>query len=816
LWLWIRLPGLVEHRLIRALHDLGFPEVHLDVRSVGLHHLDLASVFIGTARDEGVAAASLTMDFRLRDLRRGRIARLAAAGVALTLAGGPEGLRPIGLAPLRSGAGGKGTPVLERLEVAGATATLRWNGATQTVPFDLEWRRRPGQSRTDLTARLFPRGERLTIAGCLDLDHGNGTLTATAARARALAFLPPLPRPFPQLLRLELGLTGRIDLRGWVPAGASLALTTDTLEFSWARAEIGGSAALACDFDARWQPGNIRLKLALTQRSGQGWRADLPLRLEIGGASTDELNLVLAPWALAAPAPLQIEHLAARLTCRGDRTSLSGDFAATFPLRGVAALAPGTSGHGSLWGAGSFTLAGGSGGLEWQANCRAQGRSLRVAKGDLRGEFDHLAGTLRLAGRNGSCSVSGSLWGAGGSFSAAGLAGRGLGFTLPLRLDSGPGGIRLATPAGPAGAFTLAALRAEGIDLGSLAGPAALTREGFTVTATLKPPPPIPGLALAGTLRPGGEITIAYRIPPTLLRHGDRLDRLLPALKGYSIAGTLTGTGQVALRHGAWLSPASFELSGGECQATDGSLAVTGIEAELRLADLRAIRSEQGQRITFTRLKMGDFQIDDGRLAITLEGPQSLFLEAGEFLYSRGRVTILPFRYPFGATEFAVTLYADRLRFDDTINQLLGEPTAAGDAELNGLLTLTVRDGLPIFQSGHLYSTPGVRGNLRLKRGSVVTGGMVLVEEAMSDFNYEWVRVSLESTGDKLNMTAFIQGAPAGKLPLLYDAGKRDFVRDPAGRRAIELKGLLLELRFREIDLRRLLAGGARLTLTSR
>jgi len=816
LGLWIRLPGLVERRLVHAIRDLGFSEVHLNVRSVGLHHLDLASLFIGTSREEGVSVASLTLDFRLRDLKRGRIARLAAAGVALTLAGGPQGFRSVGLAPLFSGPGRQGALVLERLEVTGAVATLRGSGEAFPIPFDLEWRRPPGQDQTLLTARLFPRGERVTVTGRLDLDHGDGTLTATATRARALAFLPPLPPPLPQLLRLEMGLAGRIDLRGWAPAGASLTLTTDTLEFAWNRAVIDGTAALTCDFDARWRPGSIHLKLALTQRSGTGWRADLPLRLEARGTSPSELHLSLAPWALAAPAPLQIERLTARLTRQGERASLAGDFAATLPLDRAARLVPGASGRGSLRGTGRFALSLGPHRLEWQANGRVGGRSLQVARESLRGGLDRLSCTLRLAGQGKSFSVTGSLRGTGGRFTAAGLAGHDLAFTLPFRLDAGPAGVRLASPVDSAGTFALPSLRLGETDLGSLAGPVALTGQGLTVAATLKPPAPMPVLTLEGTLRPSGEITVAYRIPPTPLPRQHGLDRLLSALKDYSVAGTLYGEGKLEFRGGTWLSPASFRLSGGEFKAVDGSLTVSGIEAGLRLADLRTLRSEPGQRLTFTHLKMGDFRIDDGRLAIALEGPQSLFLEAGEFRYSRGRVTILPFRYPLGAAEFAVTLYADRLRFDDTINQLMGEPAAAGDAELNGLLTLVIRDGLPTFRSGHLYSTPGMRGNLRLKRGSVVTGGMVLVEEAMSDFNYEWVRVTLESTGDKLDLTAFIQGAPAGKLPLLYDAGQRDFVRDPAGRRAVELKGMLLELRFREIDLRRLLAGGARLTRTPR
>jgi len=99
---------------------------------------------------------------------------------------------------------------------------------------------------------------------------------------------------------------------------------------------------------------------------------------------------------------------------------------------------------------------------------------------------------------------------------------------------------------------------------------------------------------------------------------------------------------------------------------------------------------------------------------------------------------------------------------------------------------------------------------LQIQDASLISGGMVLVEEAVRDFNYEWVRVKLNSKNNRLDMSVILKGVPAHKLPLEYDSKKKDFVRSKTGKRMVTLKGLTLELKFLDIDLERLLKEGGR------
>jgi len=130
---------------------------------------------------------------------------------------------------------------------------------------------------------------------------------------------------------------------------------------------------------------------------------------------------------------------------------------------------------------------------------------------------------------------------------------------------------------------------------------------------------------------------------------------------------------------------------------------------------------------------------------------------------------------------------------------------ASGEGELNGIIPLSVREGNLVFNHGYLYSKPGAKGNIKIENSKQVSGGVVIVEEAMKDFLYSSIKIKLNTENDYLNIFVYIDGFPNRKLPLIYDSKQKDFVRHPDGKGRVSLKGLLLELRFLDIDIKRLL-----------
>jgi hypothetical protein len=90
------------------------------------------------------------------------------------------------------------------------------------------------------------------------------------------------------------------------------------------------------------------------------------------------------------------------------------------------------------------------------------------------------------------------------------------------------------------------------------------------------------------------------------------------------------------------------------------------------------------------------------------------------------------------------------------------------------------------------------------------------VEEAIRDFRYNWIKVKMSSQNNRLDMVVSMDGAPAQKLPLLYDQKLKNFIKDPSGNRNVELKGLLLEINFNDIDLKDLLKAGGQITVSQK
>jgi hypothetical protein len=159
-----------------------------------------------------------------------------------------------------------------------------------------------------------------------------------------------------------------------------------------------------------------------------------------------------------------------------------------------------------------------------------------------------------------------------------------------------------------------------------------------------------------------------------------------------------------------------------------------------------------------------------------------------------------------------MTFNFDRVNFAQMLNALVGKTMVSGDAEMSGIIPVRWNKGSPVFLDGDLHSTPGRGGNLRVSQPELIANGQALVEEAIRDFRYNWIKVKLGGRNDRLDMIVSIDGAPSRKLPLRYDAKKKDFIKDPAGGRHVELKGLLLDIRFLDIDLKDLLKASSQMT----
>ncbi|HSQ36018.1 MAG TPA: YdbH domain-containing protein, partial [Candidatus Binatia bacterium] len=330
-------------------------------------------------------------------------------------------------------------------------------------------------------------------------------------------------------------------------------------------------------------------------------------------------------------------------------------------------------------------------------------------------------------------------------------------------------------------------------------------------------PSPLPGIVLTfqGRYDPeqaGKKLQADFRLPQVVLPPKTSLQPLHPLLQGMSGGGSFQAEGQLWAGTDQVGGSAVLKIAAAEFSLPKQGLALRGVSTEIRLDRLFDLVTAPSQRIEFRDLHWQDMLFSNGELVFSNGSDGSLSIASGGFDWCQGRITLAPLRIKPGASDFLMTFTFDRVNFAQMLNALVGKTIVSGDAEMNGIVPIRMFEGSPIFLDGHLFSTPGIGGNLKVSQPELIANGQVLVEEAIRDFRYNWIKVNLGGHNDRLDMVVSIDGAPARKLPLRYDAKLKDFVRDPEGGRHVELKGLLLDIRFLDIDLKDLLKAGSQMT----
>ncbi|MCP4148574.1 MAG: hypothetical protein GY757_12580, partial [bacterium] len=389
----------------------------------------------------------------------------------------------------------------------------------------------------------------------------------------------------------------------------------------------------------------------------------------------------------------------------------------------------------------------------------------------------------------------------------------------------------------PTGSINIASMDASGFRLGKINGEVRQENGSFNISGTVNtalehvkviltgfvtPPSHTRGTPLkAAVVKEGLDFSVGFSIPQPRESVSLEMEKLNPMFEGMKLAGRFSGSGKIssnsADESGMLTSNAFFSLKDGSLvmaqpgAVTGDELSIDGLNVQVKIDDLFEFTSEKNQLLTFKNLSALGFPVTDGRVTFELEGPGSFFVESGEFSCLNGRIITAALRYNMGTGDIKTILYCDRLDFDRVMNILMEKEVAYGNAELNGIIPINLSRGIPLIKKGYLYSTPGIKGNIKFTDSSVISGGVLLVEEAVKDFNYNWIKVKMNSKKDRLNVTVFIEGAPAGKLPLKLDTKTNDLVRDPSGKRNVELKGLTLELRLWDIDMKSLMSKGSKI-----
>jgi len=328
----------------------------------------------------------------------------------------------------------------------------------------------------------------------------------------------------------------------------------------------------------------------------------------------------------------------------------------------------------------------------------------------------------------------------------------------------------------------------------------------------------LPGLRLdaRGRLQmdPAQAAPLTARLEASLQQPGGprpiSLASLNPDWADWRFTGRLAGHGAWDQRGSVGSGRAGLEVLDGRLDRTGSpAMGVEGLSLKLALPDLPSLRSAPRQTLAWTRAFAGDLTATDGQALLQVEPGPVLFLEDGRFRWCDGTVQVAATRLDPAAPVQDIVLIADRIKIVPLLAQL-GIARAEGAGSVSGKVPLQIAGGDIVFGDGFLYSTPGEGGTLRLEAADFLGAGgqpgtqLEIARQALQDYDYEWVKLHLASSGEDLRLQLQLDGKPARSLPFVYDPGQGGLVPAGPGHPGSTFQGIRLDVNFR-LPLNRLL-----------
>ena len=214
-------------------------------------------------------------------------------------------------------------------------------------------------------------------------------------------------------------------------------------------------------------------------------------------------------------------------------------------------------------------------------------------------------------------------------------------------------------------------------------------------------------------------------------------------------------------------------------RSKENTASASGISLELEIKDILKLRSAPSQPLKISKLSFGAITIEDIIILFHIENLKAILIENIRAKWCDGTISVQAIRINPSVKNYSPIIFCDRISFSKVLEQLnIG--SAEGDGTLNGNIPLTFKDGKIEFNNGFLYAAPGNGGKIKIKGGTIdsITEGipkdnpqftqLSLSQVALRDFDYEWVKLYLNTEGENVIARIQIDGRPAKPLPFAY------------------------------------------------
>ncbi len=220
--------------------------------------------------------------------------------------------------------------------------------------------------------------------------------------------------------------------------------------------------------------------------------------------------------------------------------------------------------------------------------------------------------------------------------------------------------------------------------------------------------------ALVPELAAKVQITLPAFKPANPLAIGQFLEKLGVTRAATSeLAGTLAAKADILYENQKLTGTGELEVGNVDVSDRLAALEIKGLNGKIALAQLLPLRSEAGQRITATSVKVNEILLDQGDVTLTIESPTTFLIERTRArLGEQGILGLTAFRYRTDKTEINTDLLLEDVNLKDLLNAF-AKAKVKGEGGLWGRIPIIIAPGSPqplIIQEGFLFARPGDTG----------------------------------------------------------------------------------------------------------
>jgi len=275
------------------------------------------------------------------------------------------------------------------------------------------------------------------------------------------------------------------------------------------------------------------------------------------------------------------------------------------------------------------------------------------------------------------------------------------------------------------------------------------------------------------------------------------ISSILPETEGMTFSGKVTADAHYTIRSGKHDGAIQGQLTEGIVKWPEKNCSATDIHLTVNLPALPSLRSH-AQFLGFKNFKLGRIAVDSGIAIFRIQDPSVWYLNNLVLNWCGGKIRGESTRISRNDKKTHITLHANHILLPELLEQLgIGVDSGEG-SRVNGSLPILLENGRITVTDGFLHSIPGEKNRIkliptaRLQRTAATSIELSLAVDALSDFTYSWLRLSVDSNEEDLNIKFEMDGKPAKKL--YYSLSDGTLIET---RHANTFKGISLDSTFR-------------------